>query len=55
MTPSPSPRVVLGALGTLVISAITVLTVFEVVDWSAAQTALLARQRATAEASPRSR
>jgi hypothetical protein len=39
--PSPNPRAVLGAFGTLVVAMITLLTVFEAVDWSAAQTALV--------------
>jgi hypothetical protein len=39
--PSPSPRAVLAALGTLAVAAITLLTVFKLVDWSAAQTALV--------------
>ena len=39
--PSPNPRAVLGAIATLALSVITLITVFEVVDWSAAQTALV--------------
>jgi hypothetical protein len=41
ITPSPNPRTVLGALGTAAVAVITLLTVFETVDWSAAQTALV--------------
>lgn len=38
---SPNPRAVVGAVGTLAVAVITVLTVFKVVHWSAAQTALV--------------
>jgi hypothetical protein len=39
--PSPNPRAVLGALATVAVAVTTLLTVFKVVDWSAAQTALV--------------
>jgi hypothetical protein len=41
LIPSPNPRAVLGALAALAVSVITLITVFEAVDWSAAQTALV--------------
>src|SRR5215212_11118393 len=41
IAPSPNPRAVLGALGTVAVAAITLLTAFELVEWSAAQTALV--------------
>lgn len=40
-SPSPSPRAVLAALSTLGVAVITLITVFKIVDWSAAQTALV--------------
>lgn len=45
--PSPNPRAVLGALSALAVAAITLVTVFELVDWSAAQTALVTAEVAT--------
>jgi hypothetical protein len=39
--PSLNPRAVLGALSALAVAVITLVTVFEVVDWTAAQTALV--------------
>jgi hypothetical protein len=38
---SPDPKTAAGSLGTLVVASLTVVTVFKVVDWSAAQTALV--------------
>ncbi|MDA0167081.1 hypothetical protein OM076_42870 [Solirubrobacter ginsenosidimutans] len=38
---SADPKVVVGAFGTLSLATITLLTVFTVVEWTAAQTALL--------------
>ncbi|MDA0161294.1 hypothetical protein OM076_13535 [Solirubrobacter ginsenosidimutans] len=40
------PKTVVGTLGTLSLGVITLLTVFAVVDWSAAQTALLTAELA---------
>jgi hypothetical protein len=48
LMPSPNPRAVLGALATLAVAVITLLTVFKVVDWSAAQTALVIAEVAAA-------
>lgn len=39
--PSPDPKTVAGGFATVVVALITALTVFHVVDWSAAQTALV--------------
>lgn len=39
--PSPNPRAVVAALSALAVAVITLVTVFELVDWSAAQTALV--------------
>jgi hypothetical protein len=39
--PSPNPRTVLAAVSALAVAVITLVTVFQVVDWSAAQTALV--------------
>ena len=39
--PSPNPKAVAGAFGALALASITIVTVFKVVDWSAAQTALV--------------
>lgn len=39
--PSVDPRAVIATFGTLVVATITLLTTFETVDWSAAQTALV--------------
>jgi hypothetical protein len=47
ITPSsPDPRAVLGAIGALVVAAVTLLTVFQMVEWSAAQTALVLAETA---------
>jgi hypothetical protein len=46
--PSPIPKTVVGALGTLAIASITIVTVFRVVHWSAAQTALVTAEAAAA-------
>jgi hypothetical protein len=43
---SPNPKAVVGGLGTLAVALITVVTVFKVVDWSAAQTALVMAEAA---------
>jgi hypothetical protein len=39
--PAPNTKAVLAAAGTLALAIITLLTVFTVVEWSAAQTALV--------------
>ena len=44
--PSPNPKAVAGGLGTLAVALITIVTVFKVVDWSAAQTALVTAEAA---------
>lgn len=44
--PSPNPRAVIGALGTLTVALITIITVFKAVRWSAAQTALVTAEAA---------
>src|SRR5437588_12479681 len=44
--PSSNPRAVVAALGTLAVGLITIVTVFKVVDWSAAQTALVTAETA---------
>ena len=45
--PSPNRKTVAGSLGTLSIALLTIVTVFKVVDWSAAQTALVTAEAAT--------
>jgi hypothetical protein len=45
--PSPNPKAIVGVLGSLAVAVITIVAVSDVVDWSAAQTALL-----TGEAAP---
>jgi hypothetical protein len=44
--PSPNPKAVAGGLGTLAVALITIVTVFKVVDWSAAQTAFVTAEAA---------
>jgi hypothetical protein len=44
--PPLNPKTVIGALGTLAVSLITIVTVFQVVHWSAAQTALVTAEAA---------
>jgi hypothetical protein len=44
--PSLNPKAVVAAVGTLAVALITILTVFKVVDWSAAQTALVTAETA---------
>ena len=39
--PPQNPKAVAGSFGALVLASITIITVFKVVDWSAAQTALV--------------
>lgn len=39
--PSRNPKAVAGALGTLAVAVVTLVTVFNVVHWTAAQTALV--------------
>ena len=39
--PSPNPKAVAGAIGTLAVTLVTVVTVFNLVHWSGAQTALV--------------
>jgi hypothetical protein len=46
LLPTPNPKAVLGALGTLALAVITIITVFKVVHWSAAQTALVTAETA---------
>lgn len=43
---SPTTTAIIGALGTLGVAGITLVTVFKVVDWSAAQTALVTAEAA---------
>jgi hypothetical protein len=43
----PNPRAVLGAVSALAVAVITLVTVFEIVDWTAAQTALVTAEVAT--------
>jgi uncharacterized membrane protein YcfT len=47
VTSSPNPRIVLGAISTFAVAVITLATVFEIVDWTAAQTALVTAEVAT--------
>ena len=44
--PSPKPKALVAGLGTLAIASVTIMTVFKVVDWSAAQTALVTAEAA---------
>src|SRR3954447_8571471 len=44
--PSPSPPAVLAGLSTLVVAAITLLSVFELVHWSTVQTSLVLAESA---------
>lgn len=44
--PSPSSRTIVATLGTLGVAVITIVTVFGVVHWSAAQTALVTAEAA---------
>ena len=44
--PPPNPKAVVGAIGALAVALITIVTVFKVVDWSAAQTALVTAEAA---------
>jgi hypothetical protein len=44
--PSPNQKTVVGGLGTLAVALITIVTVFKLVDWSAAQTALVTAEGA---------
>ena len=45
--PSATPKAaVVGGLGTLAVALVTIVTVFKVVDWSAAQTALVTAEAA---------
>lgn len=44
--PAPNPKAILGALGTLAIAVNTIMTVFHVVRWSPAQTALVTAEAA---------
>ena len=48
--PSPNPRTVLTALSALAVAAITLVTVFEIVHWSAPQTALVTAEVAAVTA-----
>ena len=43
---SANPRAVVGALGTLAVALLTIVTVFRAVTWSAAQTALVTAEAA---------
>jgi len=43
---SANPKAVVGALGTLAVAFLTIVTVFKAVDWSAAQTALVTAEAA---------
>jgi hypothetical protein len=43
---SANPKSVAGALGTVALASITIVTVFKAVDWSAAQTALVTAEAA---------
>jgi hypothetical protein len=44
--PSPSQKAVVGGLGTLAVASLTIVTVFKLVTWSAAQTALVTAEAA---------
>jgi hypothetical protein len=44
--PSPKPKAVVAGLAALTVALITIVTVFKVVDWSAAQTALVTAEMA---------
>jgi hypothetical protein len=44
--PSPNQKTVIGAVGTLAVALLTIVTVFKVVDWTAAQTALVTAEAA---------
>jgi hypothetical protein len=44
--PPLNPKAVIAAIGTLAVALIAILTVFKVVDWSAAQTALVTAETA---------
>jgi hypothetical protein len=44
--PSPNQKTVAGGVGTLAVALLTIVTVFKVVDWSAAQTALVTAEAA---------
>ena len=44
--PSPNPKAVAGGLGTLAVAVVTIVTVFNVVDWSPAQTAFMTAEAA---------
>jgi hypothetical protein len=46
--PSPTPKATLAGLGTIAVALVTIVTVFKVVDWSAAQTALVTAEVAAA-------
>jgi hypothetical protein len=48
--PSPNPKALIGAFGAFLVALITVVTVFDVVHWSAAQTALVTAEAAAAAA-----
>ena len=47
---TPHPRAVLAAVSTLALAVITLLTVFEIVHWTAAQTALVTAEVAAVTA-----
>ncbi len=44
---SPNQKTVVGGLGALALAVLTIVTVFKIVDWSAAQTALVTAEAAT--------